>query len=138
MITQVQSIFDKLLRKGEFNMMETKIKMIDDCLLRDLTWRELREIVDLAIKNKLIIDISKEVEMPDKYKDFQYEEFSIDNFGYMKLSMYLTCIESYVGSVIYCYDDSDKEYIFIAYTEVDEACCEILDKYNNIKIDMVY
>ena len=138
--TPVQSIFSKLREKG-FKMMETKIndkkvKMIDDCLLRELNWSDLNKLVDLADRGLLIIKDSKEIKRPKKYEDMQCEEYSIDDFGYMKLSMCLAYVFKYVGSVIYCYDDNNNEYTFISYTEVDTACCEILSRYN-VNIDMI-
>ena len=137
----VQTIFSKLREKG-FKMMETKInnkevKMINDCLLRELNWSDLRNIVDLVDRGLLIIDTSKEIKRPDKYEDMQCDEYSIDDFGYMKLSMCLTYVLKCVGSVIYCYDENNNEYTFISYVELDKACCEILCKYNNINIDMI-
>ena len=51
--------------------------------------------------------------------------------------MCLAYVLKYVGSVIYCYDDNNNEYTFIAYAELDTACCEILCKYDNINIDMI-
>ena len=123
-------------------MMETKIndmnvQMIDDCLLRELNWSELNNIVDLVDRGLLIIDTSKEIKRPKKYEDMQCDEYSIDDFGYMELSMCLAYVFKCVGSVIYCYDDKDNEYTFISYTELDTACTEILCKYDNINIDMI-
>ena len=120
----------------ETKIKETDVQMIDDCLLRELTWSDLRKIVDLVNRGLLIIDTSKEIKRPKKYKDMQCDEYSIDDFGYMELSMCLTYIFKYVGSVIYCYDDNNNEYTFISYTEVDTACCEILSRYN-VNIDMI-
>ena len=137
---QVQSIFSKLREVG-FKMMETKIndkkvKMIDDCLLSELTWSDLRKLVDLVNRGLLIIDTSKEIKRPDKYNELQCDEYSIDDFGYMKLSMCLAYVFKCVGSVIYCYDDNNNEYTFISYAELDTACCEILSRYN-VNIDMI-
>ena len=140
MITPVQSIFSKLREKG-FKMMDTKIndknvQIIDDCLLRELTWSDLRKIVDLVDRGLLIIDTSKEIKRPDKYNDLQCEEYSIDDFRYMKLSMCIAYVFKCVGSVIYCYDDNNNEYTFISYVELDTACTEILSRYN-VNIDMI-
>lgn len=137
MSTQKKSILSKLIKRGGFKMINEKVQIIDDCLLSELTWSDLRELVDLAIKGNLIIDTSKEIKRPDKYDDLQCDEYNIDDFGYMKLSMYLAYVEKNVGSVIYCYDDDNNEYTFISYVELDTACCEILCKYNNINIDMI-
>ena len=142
--TPVQTIFSKLREVG-FKMMDTKIndknvQIIDDCLLRELNWSDLIKIVDLVDRGLLIIDTSKEskeIKRPKKYEDMQCDEYSIDNFGYMELSMCLAYVFKCVGSVIYCYDDNNNEYTFISYTEVDTACCEILCKYDNINIDMI-
>ena len=139
--TPVQSIFNKLREVG-LKMMDTKIndkevQIIDDCLLRELTWSDLRKIVDLVDRGLLIIDTSKEIKRPKKYEDMQCEEYSIDDFGYMKLSMCLAYVLKGVGSVIYCYDDNNNEYTFISYVELDKACCEILCKYDNVNIDMI-
>ena len=133
----VHSILSKLIKRGGFKMINEKVQMIDDCLLRELTWSDLSELVDLSIKGLLIIDESKEIKRPKKYDDLQCDEYSIDDFGYMTLSMYLAYVEKNVGSVIYCYDDDNNEYTFISYVELDTAYCEILCKYNNIDIDMI-
>ena len=138
--TPVQSIFNKLREVG-FKMIETKIndknvQIIDDCLLRELAWSDLLKIIDLVDRGLLIIKDSKEIKRPKKYEDMQCEEYSIDDFGYMKLSMCLAYVFKYVGSVIYCYDDNNNEYTFISYTEVDTACSEILSRYN-VDIDMI-
>ena len=122
-------------------MIETKIndknvQIIDDCLLRELAWSDLLKIIDLVDRGLLIIKDSKEIKRPKKYEDMQCEEYSIDDFGYMKLSMCLAYVFKYVGSVIYCYDDNNNEYTFISYTEVDTACSEILSRYN-VDIDMI-
>ena len=137
---QVQSIFSKLREVG-FKMMETKIndkkvKMIDDCLLSELTWSDLLKIIDLVDRGLLIIDTSKEIKRPDKYNELQCDEYSIDDFGYMKLSMCLAYVFKCVGSVIYCYDDNNNEYTFISYAELDTAYIEILSRYN-VNIDMI-
>ena len=137
---QTQSIFSKLREVG-IKMMETKIndtnvQIIDDCLLRELNWADLRNIVDLVDRGLLIIDTSKEIKRPDKYEDMQCDEYSIDDFGYMKLSMCLAYVLKCVGSVIYCYDDNNNEYTFISYVELDTACIEILSRYN-VNIDMI-
>ena len=123
-------------------MMETKIKdtdvqIIDDCLLRELNWSDLLKLVDLVDRGLLIIDTSKEIKRPKKYEDMQCDEYSIDDFGYMELSMCLAYVFKYVGSVIYCYDDNNNEYTFISYVELDTACTKILCKYDNINIDMI-
>ena len=141
MNTQVQTFFNKLIKRGGFKMIETndkEVKMINDCLLRELAWSELREIVDLVKDSRLVIDTSKEIERPHRYDDLQCDEYSIDDIGYMELSMYLAYIEKCVGSVIYCYDENDNEYTFISYAELDEAYSEISSKYDNIEIDMIY
>lgn len=140
MKTQVQSIFSKLREVG-FKMMDTKIndkevQIIDDCLLRELTWSDLIKTVDLVDRGLLIIDASKEIKRPNKYEDLQCDEYSIDDFGYMTLSMCLAYVLKCVGSVIYCYDKNNKEYEFISYTELDKACCEILCNYD-VEIDMI-
>lgn len=130
----IQAILNKIIKRGGFKMIKDKeVKMIDDCLLRDLNWSELQNMVVLAKDSRLVIDTSKEIKRPHKYDDLQCDEYSIDNFGYMTLSMYLVYIEKCVGSVIYCYDD----YSFISYAEFDEAYCVILNKYNDIEIDMI-
>ena len=138
--TPVQTIFNKLREVG-FKMIETKIndknvQIIDDCLLRELAWSDLLKIIDLVDRGLLIIKDSKEIKRPKKYEDMQCEEYSIDDFGYMKLSMCLAYVFKYVGSVIYCYDDNNNEYAFISYVELDTACSEILSRYN-VVIDMI-
>ena len=138
--TPVQTIFSKLREVG-LKMMETKIndkeiQIIDDCLSRELTWSDLRNIVDLVDRGLLILDTSKEIKRPKKYEDMQCDEYSIDDFSYMKLSMCIAYVLKCVGSTIFCYDDNNNEYTFISYTEVNTACCEILSRYN-VNIDMI-